>query len=130
MREEVEKAIEKIDTFLFLLLKRQFPGGVKIQNARQSWRNNKMSFEFTIKKGVFLRVNITGRIDVTNSEVVLNSTIPGLITSFVPEKKIKTSLTEQDLGMLVGQGVRDKKLLSSINNSLKKWELTGVMEMD
>ncbi len=89
-----EKAIQKINYFLDELMKREFPGGIKIRNATKKWDGDTMSFSFKAKKGL-MGSTITGRIQVTNDSITLHSELPGLVASFVSEEKIKEVINNQ-----------------------------------
>jgi putative polyhydroxyalkanoic acid system protein len=93
-----EEAIHKIDTFLDDLMRRQFPGGVAIKEASKSWSDNVMRFSFKAKKG-FIGAMISGVIQVNDDSVVMDSNLPGLITAFVSEDKIRNVINEQLEGL-------------------------------
>jgi len=89
-----EEAIHKIDTFLDDLMHREFPGGVTIKEASKSWSDNTMRFAFNAKKG-FIGTMIPGVIRIDDDSVVLDSDLPGLVTTFVSEDKIRDLINEQ-----------------------------------
>ncbi len=89
-----EVAIDKIDNFLKDLMKREFPGGVKIKNPQKKWKDNIMEFSFKTKKG-FMGTTISGTIRVTDTQVILDSTLPGLVKTFVSENKVKDIIVKQ-----------------------------------
>jgi hypothetical protein len=93
-----EEAIHKIDTFLDDLMRRQFPGGVAIKEASKSWSDNAMRFSFKAKKG-FIGATISGVIHVNDDSVVMDSNMPGLVTAFVSEDKIRNVIYEQLEGL-------------------------------
>jgi hypothetical protein len=84
-----EKAINIIDGFLDRLVRHQFSGGVKISDPYKNWQRNKMSFSFKVKKSFFLSVTLSGTITVTGEKIVLDCSIPGFVTTFVDENKIR-----------------------------------------
>ena len=88
------EAIHKIDTFLDDLMSRQFPGGITIQEFSKSWFDNAMRFSFKVKKG-FIGTTISGVIRVNDDSVVMDSDLPGLVTMFVSEDKIRNVINEQ-----------------------------------
>ncbi|PYJ61708.1 MAG: hypothetical protein DME20_05715 [Verrucomicrobia bacterium] len=88
------EAIHKIDTFLDDLMSRQFPGGITIQEFSKSWFDNAMRFSFKAKKG-FIGTTISGVIRVNDDSVVMDSDLPGLVTMFVSEDKIRNVINEQ-----------------------------------
>jgi hypothetical protein len=89
-----KEAIKKIDNFLNNLMKKDFPGGVTIKNPKKTWVDSTMNFSFKAKKGL-MGTTISGTIKVTDTDVVLDSTLPGLVTTFVGEDKIKEVITKQ-----------------------------------
>ena len=89
-----EEAIHKIDTFLDNLMRRQFPSGATIKEASKSWSDNAMHFSFKAKKG-FIGTTISGVIRVNDDSVVIDSDLPGLVTTFVSEDKIRDVINEQ-----------------------------------
>jgi hypothetical protein len=89
-----EEAIHKIDTFLDDLMRRQFPGGVTIKEPSKTWSDNAVRFSFKAKKG-FFGATISGVISVNDNSVVVHSELPGLVTTFVSEDKIRDVINEQ-----------------------------------
>jgi putative polyhydroxyalkanoic acid system protein len=89
-----KEAIHKIDAFLDDLIRRQFPGGVTIKEPSKSWSDNTMHFSFNAKKG-FFGTTISGVIRVNDDSVVIDSDLPGLVTTFVSEDKIRVVINEQ-----------------------------------
>ena len=88
------KAISAIDTFLDGLMGQGFSGGVKVQNPEKSWSGNQMDFSFYAKKGLF-GTTINGSVTVTDKNVVLESQLPGMVTTFVSEDEIKETIREK-----------------------------------
>jgi hypothetical protein len=89
-----EEAIHKIDTFLDDLMRRQFPGGVSIKEPSKSWSDNALRFSFKAKKG-FIGTTVSGVVRVNGDSVVIDSDLPGLVTTFVSEDKIRDVINEQ-----------------------------------
>ena len=89
-----EEAIQKIDTFLDDLMSRQVPGGITIKEPFKSWSDNVMRFSFKAKKG-FFGTTISGMIRVNDDSLVMDSDLPGLVTAFVSEDKIRNVINEQ-----------------------------------
>ena len=88
------EAVKKINNFLNDLMKREFPSGVKIKDPEKRWNGNVMNFSFRAQKGL-MGTTISGTVSVTDTEVSLNSTLPGIITTFVSEDKVKDVITKQ-----------------------------------
>ena len=89
-----EEASHKIDIFVDDLMRRQFPGGVTIKEPSKSWSDNAMRFSFKAKKG-FIGTTISGVIRVNDHSIVVDSDLPGLVTTFVSEDKIRDVINEQ-----------------------------------
>ncbi len=89
-----QTAIKKIDGFLDELMRREFPGGVAIKEPKKQWDGDRMGFSFKAKKG-FFGTTIGGRILVTDNQVMLDSELPGMVTAFVDEDKIRAVITDQ-----------------------------------
>jgi hypothetical protein len=89
-----EEAIRRIYTLLDDLMRRQPPGGVTVKEAARSWSDNTMSFSFVAKKG-FFGVTISGVIHVNDNQVSMDIDLPGLVTTFVSEDKIRGVINEQ-----------------------------------
>jgi hypothetical protein len=93
-----EEAIQKIDTFLDDLMRRQFPGDVAIKDASKSWSDNTMRFSFRAKKG-FFGATISGVIRVNDDSIVVDADLPGVVTAFVSEDQIRNVINEQFDGL-------------------------------
>jgi len=89
-----EEAIHKIDTFLDDLMGRQFPGSITIQESSRSWSDDALHFSFRAKKG-FVGTTISGVIRVREDSVIMDSDLPGLVTAFVSEDKIRNLINAQ-----------------------------------
>jgi hypothetical protein len=89
-----EEAIHKIDSLAEDLMHRQFPGGVTVKEPSKNWSDNTMSFSFEAKKG-FIGTMISGVIRVNDDCVVIDSDLPGLVTTFISEDKIRRAINEQ-----------------------------------
>src|SRR5437660_12901929 len=88
------EAIHKIDTFLDDLMSRQFPGGITIQESSKSWFDNTMRSSFKARNGI-IGTTSTRLIRVNDGTVVMDSDLPGLVTMFVSEDKIRNVINEQ-----------------------------------
>lgn len=87
-------AIQKIDGFLDGLMARPLPAGVKVKHADKSWQGGRMTFAAKFAKGI-MGATVTGTVDVTDSEVVMESQVPALIKTFVGEDKVARVINEQ-----------------------------------
>jgi len=89
-----EEAIQKIDSFLDDLMRRQFPSGVTIKEPFKSWSDDTMHFSFKARKG-FIGATISGVIRVSDDSVIMDSDLPGLVTAFVSEDTIRDVIEKQ-----------------------------------
>jgi len=89
-----EEAIQKIDSFLDDLVRRQFPGGITTKDPFKSWSNDAMHFSFKVRKG-FFGATIAGVIRVNDRSVIMDSDLPGLVTAFVSEDTIRDVINKQ-----------------------------------
>lgn len=89
-----QEAIQKIDSFLDELMKRDFPGGVVVKEPTKSWSGNTMDFSFKLKKGL-LGTKLAGKIQVEDGKIILNSELPGLVRTLVSEEKISDVIGQQ-----------------------------------
>lgn len=89
-----QEAIRKIDTFLDELMQRDFPGGVTVRESSKSWSGNAMNFSFKAKRG-WVGTTISGVIRVSDQSVVMDSDLPGLVTTFVSEDRIREVIGKQ-----------------------------------
>ena len=87
-------AISRIDNFLSELMKKDFPGGVKIKNPKKEWNDSQMNFSFKAKKGL-IGVTFNGIITVTEEKIVIDCEVPRIVMSFVDEDEIKKVITDQ-----------------------------------
>ena len=75
-------------------MSRQFPGGIIIEEPSKSWSDNVMRFSFKAKKG-FFGTTISGMIRANDDSVIMDSDLPGLVTAFVSEDKIRNVINQQ-----------------------------------
>jgi hypothetical protein len=96
-----EEAIGRIDTLLDDLMRRQFPGGVMVKEISKRWSDNTLNFSFQAKKGI-IGTTISGVIHVNDKSVALDSDLPGLVTTFVTEDKIRDAINKQLASLFPG----------------------------
>jgi hypothetical protein len=89
-----QEAMRRIDTFVDALILRPLPAGLTIEAPCKSWTANVMQFSFKAKKG-WLGTTITGSMRVTDQAVALESDLPGILTTFVPEHDIQVLINQQ-----------------------------------
>jgi hypothetical protein len=88
------EAIEIIDRYLDSLLEKSFPGGVKVTDPYKTWNSDTLWFSFTVEKGLMPGIYISGTIKVTDRFVFLSADVPGIVTGFLPESKIREKIDE------------------------------------
>jgi len=88
-----EEAIKKIDRYLNELLAQGYPG-IRIIDPEKKWDNNIMRFSLTVQK-LFLSLDLEGIIIVTDSEVVGEGDVPGIVLTFFSEERIKEVIKER-----------------------------------
>ncbi len=95
-KHHVRKAEAKarIDAFLDELLRRELPGGVTIKDPSKGWVGDQLQFSFKAKKG-FFGANISGVANVRENEVGLDFDVPGIVTAFVSEERIRETIDQQ-----------------------------------
>lgn len=88
------EARRRLDSFVDGLLARPLPSGVTIQEPNRSWSGNTLNFSFRAKKG-WIGTTLAGTVLVGENSVVLESELPGLVTTFVPEEDIRAAINRQ-----------------------------------
>jgi hypothetical protein len=89
-----EDAVRRIDGFLEDLMRRPLPAGVTVKDPVKTWSGDTMSFSIKAKKG-FMGATLTGRVDVDDENVTIEANLPALVTTFVPESKIREAFDKQ-----------------------------------
>ena len=93
------EAIRRIDAGVEELLQKDLPAGVAVTGFSKTWAEDTMRFSFTARKG-FFGATISGVVLVTEELVALDAELPGVLTAFVPEAKIRENL-QQELGRIL-----------------------------
>jgi hypothetical protein len=88
------EAARRVDGFLDELARREFPGGVQVKNPTRAWTGNQLAMSFTLAKG-FFQSGLSGTMTVTDRLVTLEAAVPGMITAFVGEDRIRTEIERQ-----------------------------------
>ncbi len=86
-----QEVIRIVDQNVNEMLRGLASGPVQIAEMERSWNGDVMSFAFKAKAG-FLTVPISGSIQVTDTEVIIDVDLPAFITNILPEEKLRTSL--------------------------------------
>ena len=85
------EAVRRINAGVEELLGRDLPAGVVVTGVSRTWSEDTMRFSFTAKKG-FFGVPISGVVQVTEDLAALDAELPGLLSAFIPEEKIRGDL--------------------------------------
>ena len=89
-----EEAIRRINASIEEMMSRELPAGVKVSNVTKHWTGDSMRFSFTAKKG-FFGATITGVVQVTEGLVAMDAELPGILTAFISEDKIRGDIQKQ-----------------------------------
>jgi putative polyhydroxyalkanoic acid system protein len=74
-------------------------GLLHVSNVEKSWSGSIMTFSLTASFAV-MRSLIKGTIEVTDSDVIIDCNLPQLLTTFVQESKIRSSIETKVRGLL------------------------------
>lgn len=89
-----EEAVRKVNAWLDDLMRRPLPAGVTVRDISRNWSDNTLQFSVQAKKG-FLGTTLAGVLRVNDNSVVLDCDLPGLVTTFVAEDKIRDAIHQQ-----------------------------------
>lgn len=92
-------AVRRLNEKINSLMRQSFPG-VTIKDPQSNWRGNVLNFSFRARKGLF-SPTISGTVTVTDKSVVLESQLPGTVSIFVGEDKIKSVIKAELRKILV-----------------------------
>ncbi|MFA6410986.1 MAG: hypothetical protein WCW26_05445 [Candidatus Buchananbacteria bacterium] len=88
-----QEAIRIIDAKANELMGFSHPA-VTIVDPKKSWDNNILRFSFGVKR-LFLNLELSGLVIVTDQEVIGEGEVPGIVTTFFSEETIKSVIREQ-----------------------------------
>lgn len=74
-------------------------GMVQMTDEQRNWSGNTLFFAFNARAG-FMVLPIKGSMPVTDHEVIVEIDLPPMITSFIPEERLKVGLERQVRGLL------------------------------
>jgi hypothetical protein len=97
------EAVRRINAGIEGLLGQELPAGVVVTGVSRAWSEDTLRFSFTAKKG-FFGVPISGVVRVTEELVALEADLPGILTAFIPEEKIRGDLQTKLAQMLSSGG--------------------------
>ena len=88
----VDKSVDDLFT--------QIPvAGLKIVDQQKSWNGPLMNFAFVGKWG-FFSAPLRGTVLVTDKDVTIECELPGILSRFIPEEKVKTQVETKVRGLL------------------------------
>ncbi|MDR3457508.1 MAG: polyhydroxyalkanoic acid system family protein [Verrucomicrobiae bacterium] len=88
------EAIRRIDAMMEEAMRKGPPAGVVVTDFSKTWSADTLRLSLTAKKG-FFGVNIAAAAQVTDELVTVDADLPGLLTAFVSEEKIRGDLQKQ-----------------------------------
>ena len=94
-----QEAVKIVDAALGQMLNPDLPTPMRIENLKQEWKGDKLEFSLTAKMG-FMGVPISGDIEVTDRDYIINAELPNLLTRFIPENSIKAGIESRVKGLL------------------------------
>jgi hypothetical protein len=71
----------------------------QIIDPQKRWEGSTMFFSFVGKKG-FFKTTITGSVEVTDKDVIVNCELPSLISHFISEDQVRAGIETQVKGLL------------------------------
>src|ERR1700679_1282559 len=86
-----EEAVRRINLFIEDMMSRELPAGVKVTAFSKAWSGPEMRFSLTAKKG-FFGATITGTVVVRDVLVTMDAELPGILTAFMSEDKIRSDV--------------------------------------
>ncbi|HEV2693747.1 MAG TPA: polyhydroxyalkanoic acid system family protein [Verrucomicrobiae bacterium] len=88
------EAIRRIDDMIEEAMRKGPPAGVTVADFSKAWSGDTLRISFQAKKG-FFGVTIAGAVQVADELVTMDAELPGLLTAFVPEEKIRGDIQKQ-----------------------------------
>jgi len=95
------EAIRRIDGMIEETMRNGPPAGVTVADFSKVWSGDTLRISFTAKKG-FFGVKIAGVMLVADDLVTMDAELPGLLTAFLPEEKIRGDIQKQLERILAG----------------------------
>lgn len=94
-RQDAIKAIDEgTDKFM-----QGVAGPVQITDQRKVWNGSTMDFGFVGRMGPF-STPLNGTLEVTDTDIVIDVELPGILKSLVPEEKVRTEVQNRVRGLL------------------------------
>jgi hypothetical protein len=89
-----DEAIRRINALLDDLMRRPLPAGVTVKDVSRNWSGPNLQFSVSARKGLF-GATLSGTVRVNDDSVVLDCDLPGMVTAFVAEEKIRDAIHQQ-----------------------------------
>jgi hypothetical protein len=93
------EAMRRIDSLLDDLARRDFKGVAAIKHPSRTWTGSTLALSVTVAKG-FFQVPLSGTLRVSSRLVSLEAALPGMVTAFVGEDRVRTAV-EQELARVL-----------------------------
>jgi hypothetical protein len=74
-------------------------GAAQILDPQKRWDGNVMYFSFVGKQSIF-KASISGNIEVTDKELIINVELPGFLKNLVPESQVRAAVEGKVKGLL------------------------------
>jgi hypothetical protein len=94
-KEEVMRIVDKSANDLFTMPL----GAAQILDPQKRWNGNVMYFSFVGKQSIF-KATISGNIEVTDRELIINLELPGFLKNLVPEAQVRSAVEGKVRGLL------------------------------
>jgi hypothetical protein len=89
--DELKRRLEQLtDGFSAIKL----PAGVAVSNISKSWQGDTLKFSFTAGMG-FFSATIGGQAMVSGSSVILEVTLPGMMSAMIDERDVEGRIAAQ-----------------------------------
>jgi hypothetical protein len=95
-----DEAVRRLERVFADLATRSLPAGVELQDVQRNWSGGRMDFSLKARKG-FFGTTIGGTLNVTDDAVIVDATLPPMITSFLGEDRIRERMS-LELARLLG----------------------------
>ena len=94
-KDEVKRIIDKSATDLFTMPL----GAAQILDPQKRWNGDTMYFSLTGQQSIF-KASISGNIEVTDREVIIDLELPGFLKNLVPERSVRAAVEGKVRGLI------------------------------
>jgi hypothetical protein len=98
-RKSKQEVIRTINDAVEQALSTAMPGPAKIMNMQKAWNGNVMNFSFNASMGL-LSAPITGSIEVTDTDVIVDVNLPSILGRLIPESTVRSGIENKVRGLL------------------------------